>query len=151
MFCINVSRSKSKCLSNYLKLFASTHSLIHQIVPLTPYDTGIVEDSGVAQTIANLTTINYVTNVLTLILSELLITVVYHLLINMLRKFGDVDSKYYTKFVQKSFNTVEHDKCVLRNVVHVQLIMNYMVVCQFFSDRIRVNIDRKKSPTYIFV
>jgi len=49
----------------------------------------------------------------------------------MLHKFGDLDSKYYTTFTQKSFNVVEHDdKCVLRNVVHFQLY-NYTVVCQF--------------------
>ena len=50
----------------------------------------------------------------------------------MLRKFSDLESKYYTTLAQKSFNVDKHDKCVLRNVVHVQLIINYMVVCQFF-------------------
>ena len=85
-----------------------------------------VEDSGLAQTVTNN---NYVTRVLSLILSQLRITIVYHYLIHLLHKFGYLDSKCYTTFAQKSCNVVEHNKCVLRNVVHGQLIINNMVVC----------------------
>jgi len=70
-----------------------------------------------------------------LIYSQLWMVVFYHSLINMLRDFGEINSKYYSRFAQKPFSLVKYNKCVL-DLCH--FIINNMVLKIMTASRLEI-------------